>query len=75
MKPVLKTNDPVRLSYAVSLLEGADIPHLVADEHVSAIEGSIGIFPKRLLVPEEYEERAKAALKPLFESEARAREP
>jgi len=69
MKTVLKTNDPVRLSFARSLLDDARIEYLVADEHISAIEGSIGIFPRRLMVIDEDETRALAALKPLFEAE------
>jgi hypothetical protein len=72
MKPVLKTTDPVRLSYARSLLDDAGIEYLVADEHISAIEGSIGIFPRRLMVIDEEESRALAALKPLFDAEAQA---
>jgi hypothetical protein len=73
MKTVLKTTDPVRLSYARSLLDEAGIEHLVADEHISAVEGSIGIFPRRLMVIDEDEARALAALKPLFDAEAQAR--
>ena len=72
MKTVMKTTDPVRLSYAVSLLEDAGIAHLVADQHMSAIEGSIGIFPRRLMVADEDEASAQAALKPLYDAERRA---
>lgn len=32
------------------MLQAAAIPCLLADAHVSAVEGSIGIIPRRLLV-------------------------
>ena len=53
MMELLRSNDPVLLSFAVSLLEDAGIRHAVADSHMSVIEGSIGAFPTRILVAEE----------------------
>lgn len=50
MKPVLATNDPVVLSYAQHLLNEANIINFVFDGNISAVEGAIGIFPKRLMV-------------------------
>lgn len=50
MDELLRTNDVVALGLMVSLLEQTGIIHFVADAHVSAIEGSIGAFPRRLLV-------------------------
>mgnify|MGYP002636419562 CR=1 FL=1 len=72
VKELLRTTDPIRLSYAVSLLEGADVPHLVADQHISAVEGSIGVFPRRILVPEEVLAEAQSALIPLYQAEREA---
>src|SRR3712207_9561591 len=59
MTELLRTNDIVLIGYVQSLLEGAQIPVLVADGHMSAIEGSIGAFPRRLLVPEAYGAQAR----------------
>ena len=53
MKEVLRTNDLVLLSYASHVLSEAGIEALVFDAHMSAVEGSIGAFPRRLMVPEE----------------------
>lgn len=53
MKTVLATNDPVVLSYAQHLLHEADIISFVFDNNISAIEGSIGIFPKRIMVSDD----------------------
>jgi hypothetical protein len=50
MREVLRSNDPVALSFALSVLEQAGIAHFVADQHMSVAEGSIGAFPRRLLV-------------------------
>ena len=53
MRALLLTNDPVVLSFAESLLSDAGIEALVFDQHVSLIEGSIGAFPRRLVVAED----------------------
>ena len=53
MKEVLRTNDLVLLSYATHVLAEAGIEAQVFDAHMSAVEGSIGAFPRRLMVPDE----------------------
>ncbi len=50
MTELLRTTDIVLLSYVNSLLSDAGIPALVADVHVSTVEGSIGAFPRRVLI-------------------------
>lgn len=50
MHELLRSNDAVLISFAESLLREAGIASLVADQHMSVIEGSIGAFPRRLLV-------------------------
>ena len=50
MKEVLRTNDLVLLSYATHVLAEAGIEAVVFDAHMSAVEGSIGAFPRRLMV-------------------------
>jgi hypothetical protein len=50
MKELLRTTDAVLLSYIHSLLNDAGISLIVADAHVSAVEGSIGAFPRRVFV-------------------------
>lgn len=53
MRAILRTNDPVLLSFLDSLFREAGIRFLVADAHISIIEGSIGAFPRRVLVHED----------------------
>jgi len=50
MQELIRTNDPVVISFAVSLLSEAGIGHFVADQNMSVVEGSIGILPRRLMV-------------------------
>ncbi len=50
MEELLRTNDLVLISFVEALLRDAGIGHLVADQAVSAVDGSIGIFPRRVLV-------------------------
>lgn len=62
MEEVLRTNDPVKLSYAQHLLAEAGIESFVADQHISAVEGNIGAFPRRLMVKSDDKLRADALL-------------
>ena len=50
MRDILRTNDPVLLSFLESLFHEADVRFLVADLHMSIVEGSIGAFPRRFMV-------------------------
>ncbi|WP_432445351.1 DUF2007 domain-containing protein [Xanthobacter flavus] len=42
---MVRTNDLVLLGAIEALLTAADIGHMVADAHMSVLEGSIGVFP------------------------------
>ena len=50
MVELLRTNDAVLISAIEALLSGARIAHVVVDQNISALEGSIGAFPRRILV-------------------------
>ncbi len=62
MLEVLKTNDPVLLSYARHRLAGEGVESYVFDQNISALEGSICAFPRRLMVADEDIGKARAAL-------------
>jgi hypothetical protein len=53
LRELVRTNDAVLVSAIAALLDGAAIPHLVLDQNMSVLEGSIGIFPRRIVVAEE----------------------
>lgn len=50
MRELLRTTDVVLLTYINSLLNDAGVSFMIADVHVSSVEGSIGAFPRRVLV-------------------------
>jgi hypothetical protein len=50
MHELVRTNDAVLISAIEALLTGASIPYVVADRNISVLEGSIGAFPRRILV-------------------------
>ena len=50
MRALVRTNDPVVVSFVEALLRDAGIGVHVADVNMSVVEGSIGIFPRRVLV-------------------------
>lgn len=53
MRELLRTNDVVLLSLTEAVLAQARIGCFVADRNVSVVDGSLGIFPRRVLVAEE----------------------
>jgi hypothetical protein len=62
MRVLLVTNDLVRLSFLTCLLRDAGIESHVLDGQVSAVEGSIGAIPRRLVVAAADERRAARVL-------------
>ncbi len=62
MNELLRTNDIVLLSYAKSVLEDHGIENVVLDAHMSIVEGSLGVLPRRLMVADEQAPRARGIL-------------
>jgi hypothetical protein len=62
MQVIARSTDPVRLSFLRALLADAGIDCLVLDAHISAIEGGIGAFPRRLAVATEDAAAARRVL-------------
>ena len=48
----MATNNIVTISYVESLLKDADIDFLILDQNMSILEGSLGIIPKRIMIPD-----------------------
>jgi hypothetical protein len=63
MRAILKTNDPVLLNFAEVLLSDGGIKAIVFDSHMSVMDGSIGILPRRLMVADDDFQRAAEMLK------------
>jgi hypothetical protein len=50
MEELLRSNDPVTISFVETLMREAGIGVLVADQNMSIMDGSLGILPRRILV-------------------------
>ncbi len=59
---LLRTNDIVLISLIESLFKEAMIEYLVLDQHMSILEGSIGIIPRRLMVSQDQKHNARRLL-------------
>lgn len=62
MREIVRTNNAVLISAIGALLDAAKIPHLVLDQNMSVLEGSIGILPQRVLVDEDHASAARRLL-------------
>lgn len=63
MRDVLKTNNAVLLDFAQVLLADAGIEAVVFDDHMSVMDGSLGILPRRLMVADDDVAQAERILK------------
>jgi hypothetical protein len=62
MKEPVRVNDPVLISAIGALLDAASIQHIVLDQNMSVLEGSLGVLPRRILVADAEERRARQLL-------------
>jgi hypothetical protein len=62
MIELLRSNDPVLISFAEALLKDAGIEHATVDRNMSVIEGSLGILPRRMLVARDQHAAARRIL-------------
>lgn len=62
MEELIRTNDIVMISFVEALLKDAGIEHMLADQNMSVMEGSLGVLPRRILVHGEDMEEARRLL-------------
>ena len=62
MRELILTYDLVLISYVEALLTGHGIEAMVFDRNISLMEGSIGVFPRRIVVAQESWARARRIL-------------
>ncbi len=53
MVELLRSNDPVRLSFVTALLADAQIQVVMLDAHASVVQGSIIAIERRLMVADD----------------------
>ena len=59
MIEIVRTNDPVVLSFIEALMKDAGIACMIADQNMSIVEGSLGVLARRVLVDSEKVEQAE----------------
>ena len=62
MREIVRTNDAVLITAIEALLKGAGIRHMVLDQNMSVLDGSLGMLPRRIVVEEDAVVRARRLL-------------
>lgn len=62
MQEVLRSNNPVDLSYAEAVLKDSGISSVVFDDQMSVMDGSMVILPRRLMVADADAQEARQLL-------------
>ncbi len=62
MRELMRTNDPVLLSFVEALLGSAGMAVVILDQNMSVMEGSIGLLPRRVMVDDDDLPAARALL-------------
>ena len=62
MKEIIRTNDLATIAHIKLLLTNEGIEYFELDVHMSALEGSISILPRRIMVIDSVFERAREIL-------------
>ena len=62
MKEVIRTNDLATIAHIKLLFTNEGIEYFELDVHMSALEGSISILPRRIMVVDSVFERAREIL-------------
>ncbi len=63
MKELLRTTDPLTITLACDLLRAQGIASFPLDQHMSVLEGSLGVLPRRLMVADRDMFMARAILR------------
>ena len=58
----MRTNDLVLISLVEAILTSERIGYFVADGHMSALEGAIGMLPRRIMIETDVAPRARRLL-------------
>ncbi len=62
MIEIIRTNDLILISLVEAILTSERVHYFIADRHMSALEGAIGMLPRRILVEEVHAIRARRLL-------------
>lgn len=59
MVELLRSNDPVLVSWVVAFLKDQGVEAVVLDQHMSVLEGSINALSRRVMVADDDETQAR----------------
>jgi len=59
VEELIRTNDLVLISFVESMLKAEGIMVAVLDGHTSAVDGSLGLLPRRIMVDVDDKDRAR----------------
>jgi hypothetical protein len=62
LRELVRTNDVVLITFIESLLDEAGLGYFVADRHMSAVEGSLGFLPRRIMIVDDDAQAARRLL-------------
>ena len=62
MREIVRTNDAVLITAIEALLKGAGIRHMVLDQNMSVLDGSLGMLPRRIVVDDDDVARTRRLL-------------
>ncbi|WP_134681280.1 DUF2007 domain-containing protein [Paracoccus ravus] len=63
MKELIRTTNPLLITRVADLLAAEGIASFALDEHMSILEGSLGVLPRRLMVADRHHFMARAILR------------
>lgn len=63
MKAIIKTTDPLMVSFVIDLLDQEGVKAFEFDQNFSVMDGSIGIIPRRIMVIDEEMNKARKLLR------------
>ncbi len=63
MQELMRSNDLVLVNFVEVLLRDAGCDVVIADQNMSVMEGSIGAFPRRVLVADDDLNRARRVMR------------
>jgi uncharacterized protein (UPF0261 family) len=63
METIVASTDTIRLNFLMALLRDAGLTPVLLDQNIAAVEGNIGMFPRRIAVSTDEARQARRILR------------
>lgn len=63
METIVASTDTIRLNFLMALLRDAGLTPVLLDQNIAAVEGNIGMFPRRIAVSNDEASQARRILR------------